>query len=224
MLKTLIIFLHLLSAAFALVSLIKFDLKMLLNLNTPLGKQDVRTLKKTKNMVSNALWLLWITGIIIVTMGYMGEPAKYLLNEKLWVKVIAVVVLTINGIVLHYYAFPKLKVGATFLNFSTGKQFCIITLAAISSTSWLYASFLGMARAWNYTMGFSFVMGTYLALMMTMLIGSFIMLQLLTRFSFLKKLHSRVKLAAQSTKMTMQEMSTKLNVKSDSQMHSVTKN
>jgi hypothetical protein len=114
-----------------------------------------------------ALVLLWISGLTLVLLGYLENPQQYLMNEKLWAKFTVVSVLTLNGIALHYYSFPRVTSRRGLLGLPTFEQILVVLTGALSTTSWLFACYLGIARPWNYTVDFSFVMFIYSGLLVT---------------------------------------------------------
>lgn len=162
MLKTLLVYLHLLATAFALVELLKFDIRLLLNLNRPLAAVDLQRLISTKNTVTLALVVLWVTGIWFVVNGAIDEPGKYLTNQKLWMKVFTVSLLTVNGMLMHSIGFTRLRPGAVFSEMALRDQWLLLGMGVVSSVSWMFAAFLGIARAWNYTASFDDLLVMYL--------------------------------------------------------------
>ena len=162
MLKTLIVYIHLISTAFALVELLKFDIRLLLNLNRPLAAPDLQRLINTKNTVTLALVVLWITGIWFVVNGVIDEPDKYLTNQKLWMKVFTVSLLTVNGMLMHSIGFTRLRPGAVFSEMMLKDQWLLLGMGVVSSVSWMFAAFLGIARVWNYSVSFQDLFVMYL--------------------------------------------------------------
>jgi CRP-like cAMP-binding protein len=154
MLKTLIVYIHLLATAFALVELLKFDIRLLRNLNRPLAAADLHRLISTKNTVTLALVVLWITGIWFVVNGVIDEPGKYLTNQKLWMKLLTVWLLTVNGMLMHSIGFTHLRPGVVFSEMALKNQWILLGMGVVSSVSWMSAAFLGIARVWNYTASF----------------------------------------------------------------------
>ena len=162
MFKTLIVYLHLLATAFALVELLKFDIRLLWNLNRPLAAADLQRLVSTKNTVTLALVVLWITGIWFVINGAIDEPDKYLTNQKLWMKLFTVTLLTVNGMLMHSIGFTRLRPGAVFSEMALRDQWLLLGMGVVSSVSWMFAAFLGIARPWNYTASFPDLLVLYL--------------------------------------------------------------
>jgi len=161
MLKTLIVYVHLLATAFALVELLKFDIRLLRNLNRPLAAVDLQRLVSTKNTVTLALVVLWITGIWFVVNGVIDEPDKYLTNQKLWMKVFTVSLLTVNGALMHSIGFTHLRPGVVFSEMALKHQWVLLGMGVVSSVSWMSAAFLGIARVWNYSASFQDLLVMY---------------------------------------------------------------
>jgi len=159
--KTLIVYAHLLAACVAIGILVIQDLAIALSRGNPLSANASRELKKSAEIIVVALIVLWLTGLSLVLVGYLDNPQQYLFNEKLWAKFTVVAVLTINGIFLHYYSFPRVTSSKGILGLPVYEQILVALTGAISSVSWLYACYLGIARTWNYTVGYDFVMLIY---------------------------------------------------------------
>ncbi len=170
MIKTLIVYAHLLAACVAIGILLIQDLALAKSKGSPLSAAAVKDLTKSAEIMFVALVLLWISGLALVLVGYLENPQQYLMNEKLWAKFTVVSVLTLNGIALHYFSFPRVTSRRGLLGLPTFEQILVVLTGALSSVSWLFACYLGIARPWNYTVDFSFVMFIYSGL----LVGAFI--------------------------------------------------
>jgi hypothetical protein len=149
MLKTLIVYVHLLATAFALVELLKFDFRLLRKLHQPLTVEDRQHLQHVRITINLSLALLWITGIGLVVLGALEAPAVTLANEKLWMKILAVLLLTLNGILVHRVAVRWLVPGLVIGQIPLAQQQLLFGMGTISTVSWLFAAFLGIARIWN---------------------------------------------------------------------------
>lgn len=168
--KTLIVYAHLLAACVAIGILLIQDLALAKSKGSPLSATAIKDLTKSAEIMFIALILLWISGLSLVLIGYLDNPEQYLMNEKLWAKFTVVSVLTLNGIALHYFSFPRVTSRKGLLGLPTFEQILVTLTGALSSVSWLFACYLGIARPWNYTVDYSFVMFIYSGL----LIGAFI--------------------------------------------------
>jgi hypothetical protein len=168
--KTLIVYAHLLAACVAVGILLIQDLALAKSKGNPLSATAIRELTKSAEIMFIALIVLWISGLSLVLLGYLENPQQYLMNPKLWAKFTVVSVLTLNGIALHYFSFPRVTSRRGLLGLPTFEQILVTLTGALSSVSWLFACYLGIARPWNYTVDYSFVMFIYSGL----LVGAFI--------------------------------------------------
>jgi uncharacterized membrane protein len=167
--KTLIVYAHLLAACVAIGILLIQDLALAKSKGSPLSATAIKDLTKSAEIMFIALVVLWISGLALV-LGYLENPQQYLMNEKLWAKFTVVSVLTLNGVALHYFSFPRVTSRRGLLGLPTFEQILVTLTGALSSVSWLFACYLGIARPWNYTVDYSFVMFIYSGL----LVGAFI--------------------------------------------------
>ncbi|HSC67417.1 MAG TPA: DUF2214 domain-containing protein [Cellvibrio sp.] len=170
MIKTLIVYAHLLAACVAIGILLIQDLALAKSKGSALSATAIRELTKSAEIMFIALVVLWISGLSLVLLGYLENPQQYLMNEKLWAKFTVVSVLTLNGIALHYFSFPRVTSRRGLLGLPTFEQILVALTGALSSVSWLFACYLGIARNWNYTVDYHFVMFIYSGL----LVGAFI--------------------------------------------------
>lgn len=165
MFKTLIVYAHLLAACVAVGILLIQDLALAKSKGSALSANAIKDLTKSAEIMFIALVVLWISGLTLVLLGYLENPQQYLMNEKLWAKFTVVSVLTLNGIALHYFSFPRVTSRKGLLGLPTFEQILVALTGALSSVSWLFACYLGIARNWNYTVDYSFVMFIYSGLL-----------------------------------------------------------
>jgi hypothetical protein len=52
-----------------------------------------------------------------------------------------------------------------FISIPGHEQILVALTGAISSTSWLFACYLGIARPWNYTVDYAYIMFIYIGLL-----------------------------------------------------------
>ncbi len=159
--KTLIVYAHLIAACAAIGILLIQDLALAKSLGKPLSKSAINDLTKSADIMFAALVALWVSGLTLVVMGYLENPQQYLFNEKLWAKYTVVSILTLNGIVLHFFSFGRITSPGGLLECPANEQILVVMTGAISSVSWLFACYLGIARPWNYTVDYQFVMSIY---------------------------------------------------------------
>ena len=164
MMNTLLVFLHLLATCIAVGVLLIQDVALARAHGKPLTESEISELKLSATRVSLALVALWVSGTALVIQGYLGHP-DYILNEKLWAKITVVLVLTLNGVLLHYYTFPRITAGSGLCGLKAREKTLIALSGSASSISWLFACFLGIARPWSFTISYSSVMLIYIGLM-----------------------------------------------------------
>jgi hypothetical protein len=129
---------HIIAFALALATILKEDVRLLRALRI-----DSASLLATAKLVKWLLLALWVTGVPMVMMDIGTDVSLLLDKPKLLAKLIVVGAVTLNGILLHVVAFPMV----------TGKPknpnnaaTIAATLGAVSTTSWLYASFVAVSR------------------------------------------------------------------------------
>lgn len=166
MINSLLVYIHLLAACVAIGILLIQDYALFKTNGRRLTALEINELHLNARRVSVALLLLWVTGIAIVIKGYVGHP-DYVINPKLWAKLSVVVVLTINGCLLHNFCFPRLCKPHGINDLANADKILLAFSGSLSTTSWLYASYLGIARHWNFSMTYMDVMAIY--------IGTFLM-------------------------------------------------
>lgn len=168
--KTLLVYAHLLAACVAVGILLIQDAALAKSRGQALSATAIKDLTKSAEIMFAALAALWVTGLALVVLGFLENPQQYLMNEKLWAKFTVVSVLTLNGIVLHYFSFPRVTSRRGLLGLPGFEQLLVAITGAISTTSWLFACYLGIARPWNYTVNYAFVMFIYLGLVIAAII------------------------------------------------------
>ncbi|PTT85253.1 hypothetical protein DBR42_14460 [Pelomonas sp. HMWF004] len=178
LIKNLLVFIHLIAMAVAVGKMLEFDLRFLRASHVPPNGSMRRALHLTRRTMESALVVLWITGLALVAWAWRLD-ANALLNEKLWMKVLTVCCLTLNGALMHRYAFPLLQGPRPFLALPLPQLLGLTVFAAVSSVSWMYASFLGIARSWNHSTPFAHALTVSLALLSAAAIGGMIGISLL---------------------------------------------
>lgn len=168
--KTLLVYAHLLAACVSVGILLIQDSALAKSRGKALSASAIKDLTKSAEIMFVALVVLWITGLALVLLGYLENPQQYLMNEKLWAKFTVVSVLTLNGIALHYFSFPRVTSRRGLLGLPTVEQILVTLTGAISSTSWLFACYLGIARPWNYTANYSYIIFIYAGLLIAAII------------------------------------------------------
>ena len=162
MLKMLLVYVHLLATCIALGRVLLADHKLWSWRKEALDQAKQEYLEETRKIATLALLALWGSGLLLVLQGYLLEGAAYLLNQKLWAKAAVVALLTLNGGLLHRVGFPLLQ-KAPFVLLPGSDRGRLALLGAFSMSGWLFAAFLGVARAWNHVMPCMHVMGVFTA-------------------------------------------------------------
>lgn len=166
-----LVFTHFVASAVAVVTILQTDWLLLKRYDEALTRRDVRQIHQAKPVVTVALWVLWLTGLSICVLGYLKNP-DYLFNQKLMMKLLVVEILTLNGLFLHEVAFKHVRPGRVMAAQSPITQRMLVLMGALSSTSWLFACFLGIARPLNNLPNFYDLLSGYLVILLgSVLVG-----------------------------------------------------
>lgn len=163
--NTLLVYVHLMAACVAVGILLMQDLSLSKTAGKRLSIGAVKELKAAAHMIMMALGVLWASGLVLVIWGVVKDP-EYLLNQKLWAKVAVVVVLTVNGAVLHRFSFPRVVSSTGMIGLGILEKTAVVMTGAVSTVSWLFACYLGIARPWNHAVEFDYVMFIYASLLL----------------------------------------------------------
>lgn len=151
MLKTLIVYCHLLATCLALGSVLVMDYRLWYWRDRKPNNTVLARIRETQTIASVSLATLWLTGGGLLVVGYSLEGVSYLMNEKVWAKLVVVTLLTLNGVLLHRVGFPALQEKSLSAQPRTD-LLVLFLLGAVSTTSWLFAAFLGIARTWSHSL------------------------------------------------------------------------
>jgi uncharacterized membrane protein len=125
----------------------------------------VRVISK---LVTLALVVLWLSGIGFEIQYWFISP-ELIPNPKVYAKLTIVVILTINGFVLHHRVLPLFyqRVGRPLLDDLRSKsQVLMIACGTISMFSWYTPFFLGVAREMNFVVPAWWILSAYAALVL----------------------------------------------------------
>ncbi len=153
-----LLFLHVIAFALTLAAVLREDLRLLTT-----RRIDAPRLRHTARTVSIGLTALWASGLMLVALDVATSAGPWLPSAKLQAKLIVVAVLTVNGWALHAWVFPRLWGVAVRLDRSLWPA---AALGALSSASWVTASFIGVARVvspWLSLAGFMALYGAVVA-------------------------------------------------------------
>ncbi len=105
---------------------------------------------KASRAVTWSLVALWVTGLSIISLDMSTVALTLAKAPKLQAKLTVVLILTANGFLLHRYTLTALGGRKR----PTEQQVKVAAiLGAVSATSWGYAMFLGVAKAWAPILG-----------------------------------------------------------------------
>lgn len=114
-------------------------------------------------IVNAGLVLLWVTGFGFLAYYGAFEPIKFG-NEKVWAKMLIVLILTINGFFIHAVILPKVKaqIGRSLLEGMSARQKSVLlTSGAISATSWYVPLLLGALPQLNFVVPMTTILLAY---------------------------------------------------------------
>jgi hypothetical protein len=164
---TLLIGIHLLGMCFGLGGATMLDLWILRWMRRgSLPVEIGRTFHFISDAVTIGLCLLWLSGLGFLALYAMESPEKFE-NPKLWAKVIVVIVLTINGIIIHALVLPEALRDLTRpLLFGVSRKRAALFLAsgAVSGVSWYTAFAFGIFRELNNSVTFTLLVIMWLTL------------------------------------------------------------
>jgi hypothetical protein len=132
-----LVYVHLLLCVFALHTVLSTDLRVLRK------RIGAAWLMAVHRRVALLLAGLWVTGLAIVAVDVGGDFALVAERPKLLVKLLCVSTLTANAFALRLWCFPRLLAERRL---DRSEIALLMTCGAISTSSWLVAAFLGIAR------------------------------------------------------------------------------
>jgi len=121
----------------------------------------------SSKIVTIGLGLLWISGIGFLIHYGVFEPAK-LQNPKIWAKIAIVAVLSVNGLLLHYFVLPRIRnqVGKRLLDGLSPSDCSLVLLAGtVSVISWYVPLILGAIPQLDYVVPAEVILSSYALLL-----------------------------------------------------------
>ena len=122
----------------------------------------------SSKVVTIGLGLLWISGIGFLIHYGVFDPAK-LQNPKIWAKIAIVAVLSINGLLVHYFVLPRIRnqVGKRLLDGLSPFDCSLVLLAGtVSAISWYVPLILGAIPQFNYVVPAEVILASYATLVL----------------------------------------------------------
>ncbi len=154
---------HLLAFAFAITYIMREDYSLLVK-----RKIDPVAIRETSRLVFWSLLVLTITGSGIIWIDTGFDMAVLATKSKILAKLSVVGILTLNGIIIHFTAFPAFRSRKSLVRFVP----MLTILASISAVSWLYAAFVGIAKPLASMLGYWGFMGIYAGLLVAGIVFS----------------------------------------------------
>jgi hypothetical protein len=117
----------------------------------------------SSKIVTIGLGLLWISGIGFLIHYGVFEPAK-LENPKIWAKIAIVAVLSVNGLLVHFFVLPRIRnqVGKRLLDGLSPSDCSLVLLAGtVSAISWYVPLILGAIPQINYVVPAEVILSSY---------------------------------------------------------------
>ena len=151
-----IVYLHLIACCVAIGLVLTSDIAMVKQLLQGDGRDhaDPGHLDSLQKTVSRALAVLWVTGVAIVALDASVKGWGYFANPKIQAKIGLVVLLTLNGVVLHQTVLPLMQKAGSLLKLTFNQRLLALFAGAVSGVTWFYAAFMGVGRplAWKYSL------------------------------------------------------------------------
>lgn len=139
-------------------------------------------------LVTVGLVILWVTGLGFLWIYWQYQP-ELLVNQKVWAKLVIVVVLTINGHFLHHRVFPIMDRNLghhLFYKVTVDEKAMMFSLSSISIISWGFPLVLGIARSLNFNASIENILAFYFLMLsstcLVMLIAFKLFLEPFKRF------------------------------------------
>ena len=151
--RSVLIFMHLASLIAAGISIAFGDYAILRH--RPVNRD---LMLKASQAVAWSLGALWVTGLAVIALDMSTVSLVLAKAPKLQAKLTVVIVLSLNGVLLHRYTLHAL--GGDHAPKDADVRLAAI-LGAVSAASWGYAMFLGVARPWTPILGYAGFMALY---------------------------------------------------------------
>lgn len=136
----------------------------ILKANGKLRNHDIEVVEQVSRLVAIALGALWVSGIgiLLIDFGHLPSLNELIAKPKIAAKLSVVIALTLNGLLLHTYALPRLH----------RLNFLATLIGGISASSWLFAAFLGVAKPLATLLAYNQFMSLYALVLVVGLSGA----------------------------------------------------
>lgn len=153
-----LVYVHLIACCVAIGLVLKSDVALVQALfkgDGSLDRAHNAEMKQLQSTVALALAVLWATGAWIIALDTISNAGlHYFANPKIQAKILMVLLLTLNGMVLHNAVLPWMQKAGSLLKLSFDRTILACLAGTVSGVSWLYAAMLGVGRplAWKYSL------------------------------------------------------------------------
>lgn len=151
-----IVYAHLIACCVAIGLVLTSDIAMVKQLFRRDGPAhaDMQHMEQLQKTVVMALTVLWITGLAVIAIDASAKGWGYFANPKIQAKVLIVMLLTLNGVLLHRLVLPWMHKAGSLIDMPPSRTTFAVFSGAVSGVSWLYAAMLGVGRplSWKYSL------------------------------------------------------------------------
>jgi hypothetical protein len=151
-----VLYVHLIACCVAIGLVLTHDLAVVKELlrGRAAAHTDPKELATLQTTVSRALAVLWVTGVAIIALDVSAKGWAYFGNPKLQAKIALVMLLTLNGVLLHQTVLPMMQKAGSLLKLNFDQRLLAVFGGAVSAVTWFYAAFMGVARplAWKFSL------------------------------------------------------------------------
>jgi hypothetical protein len=154
-LKTLLVCAHVFGVTIGFGAVLVIDAAVALLLQRrSISEGHLELIEFASALAALGLTVLWISGLGLLAFYYVKDPGA-LLNPKLHAKIVVVVILTLNGALVHRIVLPALgrSLGRRlFADMARARVAGCLAVGAVSSVSWFTPFFLGLFREFNFAL------------------------------------------------------------------------
>ncbi len=139
----------------------------------PITALTIEMTRFLSKVVLVGLVAVWATGILLALEVYQGKP-EFLTNEKFWVKVFIVGVLSLNGLIIHKVVLPLVasqQGHRLFDGLEVSRRLALAAAGGVSFVSWMFPLLLGAAKELSYVTPASQLMEAYGAALIVAVTG-----------------------------------------------------
>lgn len=139
----------------------------------PLKPETLKEIQRLSHVVTGGLVVLWISGAAL-TLEIVSTKPEFMLNEKLWAKMLIVAVLTINGVLVHFVVLKEAKKSLNkrmLIDSSTSMLAILTTCGSISFVSWITPFVLGKAPEFSYVVPYETIIAIWILAILTSITG-----------------------------------------------------